>query len=126
MVRINETNVVGDGILVHNWGILLQQELGRDVLCTQITKAKTLEDVRLAGGSNVCITLRAQTKLKFEIIGAESFGSWNNHGGNINKLNNGTNNGSGGGRSPGRPRRRPRRSSYRCKTRRDDNNDSRR
>ena len=48
-VIVSNTNRV-DKVLVHDWGAGVMAEFGRDTINIQITKAKTLEDVRWLGG----------------------------------------------------------------------------
>ena len=53
-VVIGNTHVV-DNVLVHNWGQLVRDELGVTNIGSFTTKAKTLQDVKMAGRHDNCV-----------------------------------------------------------------------
>ena len=110
-VNINETNAV-NGVLVHNLGKLLREELGRDLTTKQTNKAKTLQDVRAVDESNMYNTLTSDIRLQFAIPGTDESSVQNSHSQSgdksmpsrdINQLANRDDIRKGGDRSPGDP-----------------------
>ena len=88
MVNINETNVI-DNVLVHTWGKLLREELGRTTERSPSSKIKTLEDVRVAGEDDVCITLKDRVRLNLSNPSTDSSHSESAYEGNVYNMANG-------------------------------------
>ena len=105
VVHINDTNVINHN-LVHNWGKLLREELGR--ADHQATKAKALQDVRLTNHSDIYNT--PKDKVRRTLVSPRTGSSQDSsaYGGDINRVaqgnsGGGDNDGGAGGGSPGDP-----------------------
>ena len=107
-VYISDINIVNNNI-VHNWGKLLREELGRaDNQINQTTKVKTLQDVKMASNNDKYNI--PKDKIKPTLVSPRTGSSSNDsiYGGDMNNLarenkGNGDGGESNGGGSPGDP-----------------------
>ena len=99
-VIINEINVV-DNVLIHNWGKLLREELDTVDKVHTFQRAKTLQNVRMAGETNAYTTPTSKIRLCFDSPSTDSSSGNSIYGGSINQFAQKDNNGSNGGGSPG-------------------------
>ena len=102
IVNISNTNVVNN-VLVHNWGRVLREELGENTINVQNAEIRALQDVRVAGKVDNCLTPTDKIRYNVPFTQSSSPSDKSTFGGNINQLGLKDNNIGDNGGSPGDP-----------------------